>query len=451
MELDTLWEAMSSLDYYWAMAVNTSSDLLYDQMAKDEGVLQLLSDAGWDPTTSLEIVVKWFYFDWNYAVSDISRFSWFNSFSDMYYVTDPRGYEAVPQFVWEQAANPDALYTSARVTRIEYDNQDIKYKAKVLADIGVDGSCLEISAQRVISTVSTGVLNSDLIEFSPPLTYGSNPNAMGIYAKVWFEFATQFWDDTSFLVTVPEDTTRNCFFWKNLNDSIPSSNKLICYLTTESYEVVMDQTTKTLTDDTLLELLEPLRLAYGEDTVGTPIAMGATEHKTDVDFGFGSYSHWQIGFDLQDYAQYYGGVDAVTGFCEHNGCNEGKEWILHISGACSCYAGYESVHGAYWAGERSANHVLASLGYEVETVSVCDEVFEPIRDNDENDGVFEPNGDDDENDGVNVPATVGGVLGGVVLLWVFALVLRSKNKEASRRQEPQGKANSDTDSNQSSK
>ena len=48
-----------------------------------------------------------------------------------------------------------------------------------------------------------------------------------------------------------------------------------------------------LSEEQIDALLDPLRLAYGEETVGTPIDMYITKLHLDPNFGFGAYSNWR--------------------------------------------------------------------------------------------------------------------------------------------------------------
>jgi Flavin containing amine oxidoreductase len=130
---------------------------------------------------------------------------------------------------------------------------------------------------------------------------------------------------------------------------------------------------RNLTDETISALLDPLRLVYGADVVGTPIATYATELHTDANMGYGAYANWRLGYSFTDYAHFYG-VEQLVPYCDHNGCNSLQEWILLFSGSHTCYEHAETVHGAFFAGQRSANYALSGLGYPVETAgSRCDE------------------------------------------------------------------------------
>jgi Flavin containing amine oxidoreductase len=116
-----------------------------------------------------------------------------------------------------------------------------------------------------------------------------------------------------------------------------------------------------------------LRLVYGADVVGTPVATYATELHTDANMGYGAYANWRVGYSFTDYAHFYG-VEQMVPYCDHNGCNSLQEWILLFSGSHTCFEHSETVHGAYFAGQRSANYALSGLGYPVETDdSRCDE------------------------------------------------------------------------------
>lgn len=96
---------------------------------------------------------------------------------------------------------------------------------------------------------------------------------------------------------------------------------------------------------------------------------------TNEDYGYGSYAYWSpkkpdsdAGYTFDDYFRFYG-IGPYIDTCEHNGCDNG-EWIMKISGTCSCFEYWELVRGAYSGGVRSANYVLRDL--------VGENVFGPL-------------------------------------------------------------------------
>ena len=351
----------------------------------DIGAKGLLANNGWTvgdgQIGDLDYTIQWETLDWEYAEGDTSV-RYFPPFQlDPYFVADPRGFEYLPQQHFATNADPDRLVTSARVRKVSYDenisNGDGKlYKAVVTVNSEpTTTSCTEYIAQRVISTVSNGVINNSLINFSPPLTYGTNTNPyeMAQYIKIFYQFDNKFWDDNEFIRVLRDSEHRGeCHQWQNLDPQMPGSNVIRCEIMTEAFENLIDPDTLELSQDTLLSLLDPLRLVYGSEAVGTPIDIYTTGLNKDADFGFGAYANWKKGYTFDDFARFFG-IQQLTGYCRHNGCNAQGDWILHFSGAAVCYEHAETVAGAYMSGERSANYVLRELGFNVNADnSPCD-------------------------------------------------------------------------------
>lgn len=282
-----------------------------------------------------------------------------------------------------------------RVTVIKY-NETGDYAARVSVK-GTKGTpCKEYLAKRVILTVPAGVLNNNLIQFVPQLRYSEseyNPFKVGDYIKVFYEFKKNFWGSTlkkEFLVSLQQkDNIGKCHHWQNLEADIyrnprlgtstrfvPGSNILFCTLIRPAFRALLNEGGKMeLTDTQLQKLLDPLRRVFGSAVVDNNfMSVFYPKHNLNVDYGYGSYSNWVPGYSQTDYFKFYGVGTAKN--CEHNGCNEFGEWILHISGTCSCYEHWEFVHGAYYSGKRSANLVLHDLGYiDVVPASECEDFF----------------------------------------------------------------------------
>lgn len=360
----------------------------------DRGVLALLADNGWtvasDSTGNLDYIMQWLYIDFEYAVADVSSRYFPYTADNPYLVTDQRGYSTVIDNMKEEHSLSDRILLNKRVTTVDY-TQDVcmdkcvgiclgpRYKALVKTDDGA-----EYYGQRVVSTVSTGVLNNDLITFNPPLAYPHevySPYYMAQYVKIFYQFDIPFWDGTEFTEVTRGPANRgHCHHWQNMELAIPGSGIIRCELMTEAFLELVDADTQELSASTLDSLLDPLRAAYGPEVVGDPIDVYYPKLNKDVDFGYGAYSAWKIGKTFTDFAKFFGGISELTGYCEHNGCNADDEWVLHLSGSASCYDYSEFVHGGYFSGQRSARHVLASLGYDVKSGnSGCDAYWNELE------------------------------------------------------------------------
>lgn len=343
----------------------------------DQGVLKLLADNGWtiadDALGNLDYIMQWLYIDFEYAAADTSTRFFPYTANNPYLVTDQRGYESVLDNFRDENVPTANIQLNKRVASIDY-SADIcverclgfclgkSYKAIVTTDDGT-----EYTAQRVISTVSTGVLEKEYISFTPALKYSSastNPYEMTQYIKIFYQFPIQFWDDEEFVeVALTPENRGKCHHWQNMELAIPGSVIIRCEIMTEAFESLLDPTTQELSDETLIGLLDPLKAVYGDAVVGTPIDIYYPKINKDIDFGNGAYGNWKIGKTFTDFAHFFGGVTDLASYCDHNGCNAGGEWIVQLSGSASCYDYSEFVHGAYFSGQRSARFALESLGY----------------------------------------------------------------------------------------
>ena len=114
---------------------------------------------------------------------------------------------------------------------------------------------------------------------------------------------------------------------------------------------------------------EATNLSYVPDSL-----RGACEAlNKDRDFGYGAYANWKIGKTFTDFAHFFGGIEDIVPYCQHNGCNVLNEWTMLLSGSATCYDHAEYTHGAFFAGDKAAKNVLRELGYDIKPeVSPCD-------------------------------------------------------------------------------
>jgi len=292
------------------------TDALWEEeVTEDRSVMRDLQQNGWDPSDPLQFAAKWTWINYEHAIGDISHYAAFDVYgTDSHFIDDQNtGYEGVVQrYARDNGVNP---VFDRRVNRIEYDNSG-EYNARVYTTDS-SGACYAYDAKRVILTVSTGVLNKNLIEFDPPLRYPAprnNPMEMHLYVKIFYQFENKFWDDTDYVLTLKDRGNNEnggslCSQWQNVDNYIPNSRILMCTLTTPEWVALVGEAqrdTATLSNGQLLDLLEPLRHAY-PDTFAEPIHMYYPPINKDRDFGFGAYGDWKVGFTPWDYYRFYGG------------------------------------------------------------------------------------------------------------------------------------------------
>jgi Flavin containing amine oxidoreductase len=222
-------DVTADLDEQWA-----SSHELYN----DPGVVAKLAEHGWAVGTdnslisNIDSTVQWDYIDWEFTQKDTSVRYFSSEPYEGLFVSDPRGFDFLLQTFFQENANTANLRTGTRVLSIAYDETIVgpsgkTYKAKVSTHNGED--CTDYIAQRVISTVSSGVLNAGIVEFQPPLKYSEpeyNPMEAGQFVKIYYQFPTQFWENEQFIRIVPNSVEDQgaCHNWQNLAYFMPGSN-----------------------------------------------------------------------------------------------------------------------------------------------------------------------------------------------------------------------------------
>jgi Flavin containing amine oxidoreductase len=277
--------------------------------AKDVGVVKLLEECGWTEEEPIDFAIQWNWIDYEWVVRDISTREYpYDAYEFPFYmISDPRGFEYLPQRYAEEngvcmdatkgndAVCPEGIVRfDQRVSEIVYDlNPGNAGAAKVMVTAeSSDGSCTAYTGLRAVVAVSAGVINQDKIKFTPPLLYsatdsGSNPNSNPIkhtqFVKLFFQFPKKFWPDgVEFMMTLKENELRDnpeqfgeCQQWQILDTEVsivqegsvpellPGSKTLMCVLTTESFERLIDPETRIIPEKVVFtKLLDRLRRTF---------------------------------------------------------------------------------------------------------------------------------------------------------------------------------------------
>jgi len=402
LESDNCVEELSQADikqYYdlWnnviTPCINSKVDMMWendDYDFEDEvGVVQSYIDCGFDEHDPYESMVKWIYHEFNYGASGGSALNidiptaFTNSTQDYdtedFFSTGGGVAKSLQNYASEKGVLP---VFGHRVKRISYGIKDGNKRARVEAE--TDGeNCAVYEAQRVISTVSAGIYNHEMIAFNPPLRYPEwkwNPMIMGQYLQVYFQFETKFWEEKvgqrNYIYTVSLDNYDGISLsWTNLDHDkmIPGSKTLMLTMVTEDFYSFFgtDFRDTQIPNSKLIELLDPLKKVFGDD-VEDPVNILYNKFHADENTGFGAYSYWQTGYGPEDYFKFWGRYDFgdYLAHCQHNGCNgepndPDSEWVLYLSGASSCLDYWEEIFGAWYSGEMSAYLMLESLGIDL--------------------------------------------------------------------------------------
>ncbi|CAI0547407.1 unnamed protein product [Linum tenue] len=256
-----------------------------------------------------------------------------------HFVADPRGYEAIPQYIGEQflsSINGDPRLQLNKVVR------EITYTENMVVVQTEDGSTYQ--ANYVIISVSIGVLQSDLIQFKPQLPMWKRVAiadfSMAVYSKIFFQFPHKFWPTGPGTETFLYAHSQRGYYpvWQHLDNEIPGSNILMVTVTYDEAKRMEQLSDKELQ----AEAMDVLRKMFG-DKIPEPESMLTHRWFSDR-FYRGSHSNWPRGYSQDRHDKLGAAVGPVYFTGEH----------LHKK-----YFGW--VSGAYLAGIDTAKSLLKSL------------------------------------------------------------------------------------------
>lgn len=286
-----------------------------------------LSLAGWKPRKNmLQQAAEWWRFDWEYSHSpdltsetfsvvvslsfchtvdettnnltecqnynrSVHQFSHANN-----YIHDSRGYNTFIQGEASTFLKPEdnRVLLNTRVTAIDYSDQD-----SVTITMS-DESC--ITATYAICTFSLGVLQNEVVEFSPPFPSwkqeGIEGMQMGTFTKIFLQFPPdqQFWDADIQFFLYADPTERGLYpIWQSLSGPafLPGSGILfVTVVQSQSYRVESqpDEVTQT-------EIMAVLKKMFGDD-IPDPIDFMYPRWSTEP-WAYGSYSNWPPGLSIE--------------------------------------------------------------------------------------------------------------------------------------------------------
>ncbi|KAL7943722.1 amine oxidase [Trichoderma barbatum] len=321
------------------------------QNLQDQTMRAGLSIAGWNPKHGdmKRQAAEWWNWDWEASFPpEVSSFIFgvagsnltFNQFSDANnFVIDPRGYSAIidgEASTFLSKKDP-RLLLNTRITNITYSNHGVTV-------YNHDGSC--VSADYAISTFSLGVLQSNVIGFSPELPQWKKEAiqnfAMGTYTKIFLQFNETFWPEDTQYFLYASPTTRGYYpVWQSLSTEgfMPGSNIIFAtVIGDESYRI--EQQTD---EETKAEAMEVLRQMFPNVTIPEPIAFTYPRWNSEQ-WSLGSYSNWPAGTSLLAH--------------QNLRANTGRLWFAGEATSAE-YFGF--LHGAWFEGREAGAQVAALL------------------------------------------------------------------------------------------
>ncbi|KAG5627508.1 hypothetical protein H5410_012726 [Solanum commersonii] len=293
------------------------------------------------PKTPIELAIDFILHD--FEMAEVEPISTYVDFGEReFLVADERGYE---HLLYKMAEN--FLFTSEGKimdSRLKLNTvvREVQHSRNGVLVTTEDGPLYE--ANYVILSVSIGVLQSDLISFSPPLPRWKmeavrNLDVM-VYTKIFLKFPYKFWPcepEKEFFIYAHE--RRGYYtFWQHMENAYPGSNMLVVTLTNGESKRVEAQSDQ----DTLREAMGVLRNMFGPDIPdATDILVPRWWNNR---FQRGSYSNYPI-------------------YANHQLVHDIKEPVGRIfftgEHTSEKFSGY--VHGGYLSGIDSSNALLEKM------------------------------------------------------------------------------------------
>ncbi|KAF4625278.1 hypothetical protein G7Y89_g12888 [Cudoniella acicularis] len=346
-------------DYNNAYSVlEQEAGTILTQNYQDRTMRTGFSIADWKPKKDVQKqAVEWWNFDFEYAYSpEQSSQTW----AVVNYNTSFYQYSEANNFVWDQrgynyfiqgeastflSPNDTRLHLSTNVTSITYTNNGVT----ITND---DGSCIE--ADYAICTFSLGVLQNDIVSFTPALPAwkqtGIEGMQMGTYTKIFLQFppssdGTYFWEtptaDTQFYLYA-DPTERG---WYPVFQSLTAPGFLpdsgiffVTVVSAQSYRAEQQSD-----DATLAEVMAVLKKMFGEENVPEPIDFLYPRWSTES-WAYGSYSNWPPGMSLETH--------------QNLRANLGRLWFAGEATSAE-YFGF--LQGAYFEGQAAGNTIAGCI------------------------------------------------------------------------------------------
>ncbi|XP_066283771.1 uncharacterized protein [Branchiostoma lanceolatum] len=314
--------------------------------------------SGWNPTSSMEKAVQYYWYDMYYGekpdVSSLLRGE-LNLTTDMfgeseYLITDQRGFVYIIEQMAESflAENDQRLKLNKTITTIRWFDDGVTVTTK-------DGS--RYTADLAIVTFSMGVLQSKSVEFVPGLPdWKREANSrvhMVSYTKIYLKFPSKFWDDDEYIGYIGE---RRGYYtvWQNMESPgvFPEGTNILLVTVVDDearrVEAQSDEATQA-------EVMAVLRNMYGAD-IPDPTDILVPRWEQDPFFR-GSYANWGVGIDDEELRKLQAPVAGRLFFA---GDGTGPHF------------GY--LHGAFFEGARVAGAIATCLGG-----GPCEEGYQPPR------------------------------------------------------------------------
>ncbi|XP_068659631.1 polyamine oxidase 1 [Aristolochia californica] len=246
----------------YSRAVENAIRELRNQEAKVHGVSTESEPVSSIPSTPIELAIDFILHD--FEMAEVEPIATYTDLGEReFLVADERGYDFL---LHKMAENflltkdgkivDDRLKLNKVVRRVQYSRNGVT--------VTTEDQCV-YNAKYLILSVSLGVLQSDLITFSPCLpkwkTEAISKLDVIVYTKIFLKFPYKFWPcgpGTEFFLYAHEK--RGFYtFWQHMENAYLGSNILVVTLTNEESKRVESQSD----EETLREAMSCLRDIFG--------------------------------------------------------------------------------------------------------------------------------------------------------------------------------------------
>ncbi|KAL6129954.1 hypothetical protein ACLB2K_068336 [Fragaria x ananassa] len=316
------------------------------KLEADGGDVSKVTEPPSTQKTPIELAIDFTLHD--FEMAEVEPIATYKDFGGQeFLVADERGYE---HLLYKMA--DDFLFTSEEKildSRLSLNKvvRELKHSRDGVTVMTEDGCFYQ--ANYVILSASIGVLQSDLISFTPPLpkwkTEAIEKLDVMVYTKIFLKFPRKFWPcgpGKEFFIYAHE--RRGYYtFWQHMENAYPGSNILVVTLTNGESKRVEAQ----CDEETVKEAMGVLRDIFGPNIPeATDILVPRWWNNR---FQRGSYSNYPIISNHRVVRDIKAPVGCIFFTGEHTS---------------EKYSGY--VHGAYLTGIDTANALLEEMGRQEE-------------------------------------------------------------------------------------
>jgi len=331
-----------------------------DYEFQDISMFAAMYKCGWQqPLSALEKMIVYTQVTFEYA-EDTKYISFLGSEQTIFrdygkysnFITDPRGYAGVTLGLASEYLNlqnisgEPQLIINSPITKVAYDRRN---RVTVTVNATETGEVLEFNAKYGLVTFSLGVMQSDIVEFDPPLGDEKRDAFLAYnmvhYLPVLVQWPHNFWSKLGVNSHVIDfvDERDNFWIWAyNFDhpDFYPGSHVWRFDIITSDALRVQGQSE----EDTIRELIDQkLSFYFGEDVLPEPVAILHHDWSRNR-YVQGMYSDWNLGMN-----------GYKTAKMEEPYIDEG---LFFAGEAFSTYSG--DVNGAYNSGRNVADAIMAA-------------------------------------------------------------------------------------------